>query len=249
MYPDSNYFASAGLPSKAETISYWIAPDTSSERVGQYVLYRRVNDTPPSIVAKGILLQPGARLFRYYKADSLGRPVEIPAAQLPLYHSAAIHGSQADSGRSALTDSIRIIRLHVDAVFTDPDKGQVTRTVESGVRLLNAGLVRYAACGEPPLGAALTATVQAGPQVSLTWNRAGDEGAGEKDVERYALYRRPAGSTDWGEPFASVAAGLVNYEYADLAVAAGEQWEYGLVAQDCTPASSALAASAPVLIP
>ncbi len=250
IYPDSTYFAAAGVPSKAETISFWIAPDSTPGHTGEYALLRRVNDRPPNIVATGLLITPGEPVFRYFKTDSLGRAVEIPTSALPLIHTAAMHGDPSDSARSALTDSVRLVRMHVAGTYDDPDRGRVTRTVDIGIRLLNAGLVKHSACGEPPVGSGtLTATPEAGPRVELTWDAAVDEAAGEKDVERYALYRRLFGATDWGEPFASVAAGLTTYSYVDNAVTSGEQWEYGLVAQDCTPANSSLVAAGPVLIP
>jgi prepilin-type N-terminal cleavage/methylation domain-containing protein len=249
IYPESTYADGVGVPSRAETISFWIEPDSTPGHTGEYALYRRVNDRPASIVATGLLVTDDQPVFTYYKTDSLGAAIEIPAASLPLVHTAAIHGAADDTARSALTDSIRLVRMHVEGAYDDPDHGRVTRTVDIGIRLLNAGLVKHSACGDPPIGSTLSVTVEAGPQVELTWDAATDETGGEKDVERYALYRRPFGSTDWGEPFASVAAGLATYSYVDNAVASGEQWEYGLTAQDCTPANSSLSSAGPVSIP
>ncbi|HET7585144.1 MAG TPA: hypothetical protein VFK13_09555 [Gemmatimonadaceae bacterium] len=248
-YPDSTYFAAAGVQSKAETISFWVAPDSTPGHDGEYALYRRVNDRPANVVATGLIVTKGVPVFRYFKTDSLGRAIEIPASKLPLFHSAAIHGAPDDTARSALTDSIRVVQLHVDGAYDDPDRGRITRSVDIGIRLLNAGLVNQSSCGEPPVGSTLKASVDSLSQVELTWDAGVDEVGGEKDVERYALYRRPAGATDWGEPFASVAAGLATYSYTDNAVTSGEQWEYGLVAQDCTPANSSLSAAGPILIP
>ena len=50
-YPDTTYMQNVGVPSNAETISYWLSPDSTSTRTNQYVLFRRVNARPPKVVA------------------------------------------------------------------------------------------------------------------------------------------------------------------------------------------------------
>ncbi|MGH7717916.1 MAG: prepilin-type N-terminal cleavage/methylation domain-containing protein [Gemmatimonadaceae bacterium] len=250
-YPESTYFGAKGLESRAETVSYWVAPD--SARPGEWIMWRRVNNTPPRVVTQGLVIASGVPVFRYFKFDVNGQPVEIDGSRLPLIHSAAIHDSPADTAKSALTDSIRTVRIDVTTRVNDPDKGVVTRSLQSTVRVVNAGLVNYTVCGDPPLGTALVGTPNLLPknprQVTLTWLPSLDEVAGEKDVMRYALYRRPQGAADWGEPFASVAAGLANYQYVDKNVKKDDKWEYAIVAQDCTPNSSDLMSTGVINVP
>jgi type II secretory pathway pseudopilin PulG len=255
-YPSMTYVqgttgGGAALDSRAETVSYWLAADSSTSETDDYVMFRRVNDLTPTVVAKGQLVQPGQPVFSYYKADSLGALIQIPSTLLPLVHTAMVHGSNEDTARSALTDSIRAVRVHLASVYRDVRGDSALRTVEGTIRLLNAGLTRFSSCGEPPLGSALLGVAVAGTPswVHLSWPPSGDEGGGERDVERYALFRRLSGSTDWGEPFASVPGGLATYTYDDLAVNTGEAWEYALIAQDCTPSSSSVSTVGPILIP
>ena len=257
LYPDTTYYQSATgagptLPSRAETVSYWVSLDSSTARVDDYVLFRRVNDMAPAVVARAIVLPPGQPIFSYFKVDSLGVPRQIANTLLPLYHFERIHGANSDTGKSALTDSIRSVRVRISSVYKDARGDSALRAVEGSIRLLNAGLVKYSSCGEPPLPSALAAapgTNALGEKiVSLSWVRSIDEGSGERDVERYALFRRVFGSPDWGEPIASVPSGLVNYQYVDGDVVVGDIWEYGLISQDCTPASSSLSTAGPISI-
>jgi prepilin-type N-terminal cleavage/methylation domain-containing protein len=255
-YPDTNYTqgsAPMDPPSAAETISYWFAPDPAPVTAGDYALFRRVNAGAVNVVARGLLFTAGEPVFRYFKADSMGALVEIASAQLPLHHSAKIHNSLADSANSAQTDSVLVVRVRLRGRYTDRNGSAIIRTSESSIRLMNAGLIRHSTCGETPVfGQALgaVASIVAGERlVTLTWNKASDEGAGEKDVEKYAVYKRLSGSVGFTEPFASIAAGLPNYSFTDIQVAQGEQWIYGVSAQDCTPANSSISSSVTVVIP
>jgi hypothetical protein len=64
------------------------------------------------------------------------------------------------------------------------------------------------------------------------------------------IYRQtfPIG-TNWGDPLASIPAGLANYIYSDPAVASGQVYQYAIAAQDCTPMLSTLAQTVPVAVP
>lgn len=250
-YPDSTYRQSGTLGS-AETISYWLSADPQGTRGDEYILYRRVNNTTAQIVAKNIIIPAGQPAFRYYKTDTLGQAIEINQGLLPIYHSAAIHGSPGDTARSALTDSIRSVRVKLAGMYHDPRRGDIIDTSTATIRIMNAGLINRSSCGEPPVfGQTVTATVDVGPpaSVTLTWNRATDESGGEKDVERYALFKRASGASAFGEPFTSIAAGLTTYSYTDTDVGSGQSLIYGVAAQDCTPSTSSIAQSSTVVIP
>jgi hypothetical protein len=251
-YPDSTHMRSAGAPSGAETISYWLRRDSTSAATNEHILWRKVNNGTPRVVAKGIIRNPTDTVFQYYR-DSAGVIVPIAKGVLPLFHKAATHGIKSDSGKLAWVDSIRTIRVRMNVVFRDRN-GPVYRRLDHTIRLMNSGLVRRSICGEPPLGTTPSAVASLDtlgfPLVTLTFNPALDETAGERDIERYALYRRPADQAGtMSEPFASIPAGLESYTFVDTDVQTGQQWIYGVASQDCTPAISSVTSTSTVTIP
>ena len=58
LYPDTNYMQNTGVPSNAETISFWLSQDSTSTHSNEYILFRRVNARPPKVVARGIIYDP-----------------------------------------------------------------------------------------------------------------------------------------------------------------------------------------------
>lgn len=248
LYPDTNYLVS-GVPSNAETISYWLSQDSSSAYTNDYILWRRVNARPVKMVARGIQFNSGDTLFRYFKTDSLGTLTEISQAALPLIHTAPIHGMQADTGKSALTDSIRQVRAQFTSAFHDARSGQTTtRRLNLTIKLMNAGLIHHITCGNPPIApTAVTAVVTAAngttipnSYVTISWTKSIDDGAGENDVERYAIYRRLQGTTQFDQPIGSLPGGKATYSFQDADVVSGQQWVYAVAALDCSPATSSL---------
>jgi hypothetical protein len=255
VYPDTTYLASKGVASGAETISYWLRPDsTSSVLPKRYVLFRRVNATAPTLVARGIV-KDAVPVFTYYTSDTLGALVSVPTTLLPLYHS-KVHGSYADTGRAAITDSIRSVRMHFLASTRDPRTGKEgARSVEMQVRLMNSGLLKRSMCGLPPYAPGAPTAVSSAPSaevkaVSLTWSGSGDDMAGEKDIERYAIFRRLSTEAAFADPIASVPASVkASYSFTDTQVMPGVSYIYGVAAQDCTPQMSpASAAAIPVFV-
>ena len=242
-YPDSNYMNGA-IASPAETIQYWLVKDSAATRTDQYILYRRVNSLPQRLVAKGIIVPAGTNFFQYMKPNITGGLDSIRASKLPLFHSAPIHGSPADTGSSALTDSIRVVRMTVTGLYNDPDKGAIMKTVVSSTKLLNAGMSRSSVCGDKPI-AVVSATATPFPpvgyptKVTITWAKSLDQDDGEKDVGRYMVFKKPAASTDWGNPIADIAASQDTYTLDDTTLPNG-LWTYGIIAQDCSPANSAV---------
>jgi hypothetical protein len=256
LYPDTNYTYNIGVPSNAETITYWLSRDSTSPRSYEYILFRRANARPAKVVARGIIYNPGDTVFRYWKSDTAGTLTPVSPALLPLVHSAPMHGSPADTARSALTDSVKQLRVTFKSLYRDPKTNvDVVRTVAQTIHLMNAGLIRRSTCGQPPLGVTPSATATAaGPGVPQTfvtvgWTPSIDDGAGEKDVERYAIYRRLASVATFDEPFASVPAGAASYSFKDTDVTSGQQWVYGVSAQDCTPSSSPIGSTSTVTVP
>ena len=260
-YPDSMYYQNAGVPSLAETISYWLSRDSTSKRTNEYILFRRVNGRPIKVVARGLIYNSQDTIFQYFKGDTTGALSPISPAVLPLVHSAPIHGAPNDTGRSAAIDSIRQVKVQFTSVFHDPRTGQDTyRRLQTTIHIMNAGLIHHSTCGQPPLGVSPTATVTPAdgitvfqPYVTVSWSPSVDDGTGEKDVERYAIYRRLSSDPAFDQPIASAPAGLdsnsTSYSFTDTGVLSGQSWIYGVAAQDCTPSSSPIGAAAAVTIP
>ena len=250
-YPDSNYM-NGPIASPAETIQYWLVKDSSATRTDQYVLYRRVNNLPQRLVAKGIIVPAGTNFFQYMRPNSSGGLDSIKAAQLPLFHSAPIHGSPADTGTSALTDGIRVVRMTVTGLYNDPDKGPIMKTVVSSTKLLNAGMSRSSVCGDKPIAVTTAVAVPtpagAPTKVTISWNSSLDQDAGEKDVGRYMVFKKKVGALDWGSPIADLAATQALYSLDDTTLPSGN-WVYGVIAQDCSPSNSAVTSTNPINVP
>ncbi|MDB4915048.1 MAG: hypothetical protein JWM95_2692 [Gemmatimonadetes bacterium] len=256
MYPDSTYTASSGVQSGAETISYYLRPDSTQSITGRYLLFKRVNATTPSLVARGIVKDSRDTMpfFTYYKSDTLNRLRPILKTQLPLYHG-IVHGAVDDTGKFALTDSIKAVRIHFLTASRDLRTGKdALRTVEVMVRLMNSGLLDRVSCGQPPYPTATPTVVSSVAnalvkQVTISWSASVDQAGGEKDIERYAIFRRPQAVATFGDPITSVpASAATTYSFVDKNVVAGQTYVYGIAAQDCTPLLSAVTSSAAVLV-
>ncbi|HEY0969469.1 MAG TPA: prepilin-type N-terminal cleavage/methylation domain-containing protein [Gemmatimonadales bacterium] len=241
-YPAADYRSPAGEGSDAETISYWLTADPGAARADQFALWRRVNDGDSVLVARKLIVRAGRPFFQYLKPELGDTLRPIASSRLPAYHTVAMHGSSADTGAFAVVDEVRAVRIVTEVLYTDPRLGDTTHVSEATIRLLNAGLIRRSTCGTAPLGTTLSVVNNPGGIVTLSWNASIDETGGEQDVERYALFRRPAGAPDWGEPFRSVPARGGPYAVDDTEVKPiGSQWQYSILAQDCTPMNSARA--------
>jgi prepilin-type N-terminal cleavage/methylation domain-containing protein len=255
-YPDTSYLAAGGQNSPAETIILYFTPDSTTPRSDDYLLMRQVNNQPPELVARN-LLRTGAAFFSYYRISAPpGASASIdsvPSSQLPWTHSVAIHLSPKDTGAAAQIDSIRAVLVTMTATNGQTGTAERRRSLTRLIRMPNAGLAQRNTCGDQPLlGTALTAaltTVNGAPAVALTWNQATDEAGGERDVIRYVLWRKHPTDPDWGDPYLSIPAGNPTYAYQDAAVVSGEQYQYALAAQDCTPSLSTLATSGTVVVP
>jgi prepilin-type N-terminal cleavage/methylation domain-containing protein len=245
-WPSIQYFR-GGPSSAAETISFWVAPDNSPGSSGRYALFRRVNAMPIDTLARGIVLDPLTPPFTYQTINAAGVVQDVPISSLPAIH-VPIHGAPSDTGSSGLTDQIRFVKVHLQGTFIERDGTISYRPADASIRLLNAGLLNHATCGDAPVFAQSVAAVASAGKVVISWNRASDESGGEKDVEKYVIYRRLT-TAAFGDPLASIPAGQASYSFTDTQVSSGNVWVYGVAAEDCGGQFSPLSTSSQVTVP
>jgi prepilin-type N-terminal cleavage/methylation domain-containing protein len=243
-YPDSTYLQGTGLISNAETISYWVTPDSTTLRPDDYLLLRQVNNALPTVVARGLVFPTGGPAFRYFMpGTTVNSRVEVIAPTIPLYFK------EGNIGPDTMLAKLSEVRVQLMAVYKDPIEGDVYRSVNENVPLLNAGLLHVSACGVPPQApASITPTAwSSGDSIGVTWAASNDELAGQRDVKSYSVYRRDTTGGSWGTPIYTVpSAGTPAYAFEDKTVPLGQNYQYGVVARDCTPALSTLTASGTV---
>lgn len=257
-YPDTNY-NSGPSNSASETISFYFRRDSSTARTDDFILWRRVNTLAPEVVATNVLRTSGTPFFAYFRVRAAaGTGVlsmsQIAAAELPMRHSRPIHLALNDTGALARIDSIRAIRISFTITNGLTGGEERLRALSRLVRLPNAGLVNTRSCGDQPIfsssiladtvrdaGGALVARVQ--------WVRSVDEASGERDVERYVVWRKLTTDPDWGDPYVALPGGDSLYTYIDGGVASGGAYLYAVSAQDCTPSLSTQRTSGTVTIP
>ena len=255
VYPDSNYLQGGLINSPAETITFFFAPDSTTSRSDDYVLFRQVNNLAPEVVSRNITQTGAVPFFQYYwQVIVAGSPAiqQVPNDSLPFWHSVPLHLSLADVGPAARIDSVRAVLVSFSVTNGLSGSSERRRPLSRYIRLPNVGLSTKKTCGDPPiLGTGIAAVWNpATTGVDLTWNAAVDELTGERDVVRYVIWRRSISDSAWGDPFLSIPPqGSSPYLYTDRDVTSGSKYQYGLAAQDCTPANSNLVASAEVDIP
>lgn len=238
MYPDSTYYQSSGLLSNAETVSYYFTPDSTTSVAGEYLLLKRINNAAPTLLARGIVFPGGAPGFRYFiPGAAVNSRVELTTPTLPLYYQ--IGSVTPDSILAQISE----IRVQLKAMYVDPVEGNVYRSANENVPLLNAGLAHTQGCLSPPLApATLTQTAApSGDSVGVSWPASGDEIGGKHDVKSYSVFRQVNGTGVWNTPIYTIAAaGTATYAFQDKAVPLGPSYTYAVVARDCTPSLSGL---------
>jgi prepilin-type N-terminal cleavage/methylation domain-containing protein len=259
-YGDTVYRSSGGSRGPAELLILYLTPDTTTTVADDFVLYRQVNDAAPEPISDGIRRLGAAPFFQYWIAapeESAGGLFQaIPDGDLPLAHAEPFHLAPADTGASARVDSVRAVAIRF-AVWPNEDTTVVRPlSVNRMIALPNAGVSPVSSCGSAPLLGttfsldAVAATDGSGsPLIELSWPAALDEGGGETDVIRYAVWRRTLPDTDWGDPRFSLPAGAAPYVYSDATVQSGTTYEYAVAAQDCTPTMSSMTTSGVVIVP
>jgi prepilin-type N-terminal cleavage/methylation domain-containing protein len=255
-WPDTSYQVGV-TNSPAEMIVMFFAPDTLTARTDDYALYRQVNAQAPELVATNLLKTGTTPFFQYYEkiVPVSGMPYAqaVPNGSLPLIHTARFHQSVADTGAFARVDKLKAARVAFDASNGRTGIAERRRSTSVLLDFPNAGIAVLSTCGDAPLlGAvgfnAAVITLPGGPAVRLRWTPASDETGGERDVQRYVVWRKLP-TEGWVEPFASIPAGSANYEIIDLNVVPATTYNYAVAAQDCTPNNSVLSSTASATIP
>ncbi len=246
-YPPKNYRLANGTRSTAETIILFFTPDGSTTRNDDYVLNLRLNALTATAVARNILPDSLGRPFFEYLRVSAGNLITVPSASLPLKRRELVTGiTLADSVAYQLPDSVRAIRLNFRVTNGKTGAEERRWAVSTVVRVPNNGLPQPIVCGRTPLApAAFNAvpdTIPGSGLVTLDWTPSPDQVGGENDVRLYLVFRRldtiPA--VDW-ELMANVRADTTTlYNFPVTSNTSGQEYEFAVASQDCTPAVSSL---------
>jgi prepilin-type N-terminal cleavage/methylation domain-containing protein len=241
-YPAGDYKTGAGVPSPAEAISFWFAPDTETTRSDDYVLLRQVNASTPEVVVRNVLPDSVYPFFRYMylSKDGSGNDIidTIPGATLPITYA---------SSPIIANDQMRGVIISFIVSNGLADTAERTRPVSVIASLPNVGMRALQTCGGPPLpvGAPTAAWNAVTHSIDLTFTASPDETGGERDVIRYAITRKSTSSPVWRNVAFIPAGGASPYPYSDPSVVQGggiTYW-YAVAAQDCTPAFSSTLSS------
>ena len=65
-YPSTTY-TTGGINSPAETIIFYLRPDSTTSRTDDYILFEQVNNQPAEIVSRNIIGSASTYFFKYYK--------------------------------------------------------------------------------------------------------------------------------------------------------------------------------------
>jgi len=249
VYPSADYTLEGGFNSPAETIVLFFSDNLETARGDDFLLMRQVNANPPEVLVRNVIRDSiNLPFFRYFKlrvaaAGQLPALVQVPNGEVPMAHTLAVHGNTADLSPNSRIDSLRAVLVSFRVTTGETGPLERTERISMTIPLPNMGLKQLKICGSQPVfGQPLLAvfdTTGGVDKVNLTWIRAFDEIAGERDVIRYTLWRRkinPPPAEAYGDPLTSVSAGFPNYLYVDAQnVERDVTYEYRIAAQDCSP--------------
>ncbi len=247
-YPTAAYTDPSGSTGKAETIQYYLLPDTAGGNTNLYVLYRRVNDRDSTLVTRNLYLASDSNFFfRYYSVNASGTTSAIANASLPIYWDDSL----------SRADSVTAVQLRVTGRFWDSrNRVNIYRNLYATVKLRNALQLFSARCGAVPATPdSLGVTVENAPagqklDVRLGWSGVAGDSTAPRDVRQYVLYRRLSGATTW-TPIGSrpaVRGSAYRFQDFDVPVVAGT-YEYGVAARDCSGLSALRTGTSTVTFP
>ncbi len=240
-YPAADYMQ-ASVPSPAEAITFWFAPDTETTRTDDYVLLRQVNSSAPEVVVRNVLPDSVYPFFRYMylKVDAAGAQTvdTIATSNLPKSY---------DADTILSKDRLRGVVISFQVTNGLADTAQRTRTVSVIASLPNIGMRQLQTCGAKPLPVPTPLVSKLSPgKLRVQWTASPDENGGERDVIRYAVTRMASFAPGVWTNVASIPAGGV-YDITDTGLNTTVAYSYAVAVQDCTPAFSPAVSSGPVV--
>ncbi len=240
-YPAQDYLDAAGARSRFETVTFFLLPDTISDREDDYALFRRVNGRDSTLVVRNLQV-PADSAFFSYLAWTGSALAPIAEGRLPLpWDSLAV-------------DSIRAVGIRATGMYRDRASGAVTmRTVRWTTMLRNAATRLGTSCGAAP-GApssvvAAKSTATQPYRVTLTWSRSADDGTGANDVRRYVVLGRASGATNYATLGTVTATGAATYRWDRGIPSELGTREYTVQAVDCGGAPSSVPTASSVTLP
>ena len=151
-YPTVNYKTSSGVTSPAETIIYWFAPDASTSRTDDFILWRQVNNGTAEVVSRNILAWTGVKFFQYQylnAADTANETLSaLPTSKYPITFSGTIH------------DSLRTVQVNYRVTNGLTGSDERIQPVTFTVGMPDVGNAIISQCGTAPVfTSAVTAVV------------------------------------------------------------------------------------------
>lgn len=248
VYPPQTFTDPSGEAGKAETIQYYLLPDTAGGNTGLYVLYRKVNDRDSTLVTRNLYVSSDSNFFfRYYSTGTTGTTSAVPNADLPVYWDDSL----------SRADSITAVEVRATGRYWDArSQVNVYRSLFVTVSLRNAIRLLPLRCGiAPPTPDSVGVTVETAPAgaklaVRLDWSAVAGDSTSPRDVLQYVVYRRLSGATTWTPIGSTPARRTSSYRFEDFALpmTAGE-YQYGLAARDCSALGSVRVGTETVTIP
>lgn len=249
-YPAQTFLLGNGAPSPAETKIFWFAPDSSTSRTDDYILWERSNAGTQEYIAKNILAYPSRPFLEYFMARRLGTGLDtvviasgslLPLKRLVLQPSF----TSTDTANAVRPDSVRAIRINLRITNGKTGSEERTRDFSQVMQVPNNGLPSPNVCGRSPMPPnsfnAVQDTVVGGGTIFLNWTRSPDHGNGEYDVRQYVLYQRDDTATVWKDPLMMIRADTTTaYSIRLGGLVPGQAFDFGIAAQDCTPSQSTI---------
>jgi len=238
-YPVADYFWGGATTSRAETISIYFRPDSSTADPLDFVMLQRINATRSELIARNIRAYPGRPFFEYWwdstSVTGLTTYKQLAAARVPVRHPVI-------GGATALVDSIRTVRLNMVVTNGDLTADSTSRMVSTMIQIPNNGLAPISTCGDTPLspsGSFTADTVgQGAGGVLISWGTSPDELTGERDISQYNLYYMLVADSVW-HPLTTQAAGFSPYSMP-VTLMPDSTYDFAVAALDCSPAESPL---------
>ncbi len=250
VYPTTDFVLGNGTPSPAETYILYLQADTDTPRNDDYILWQRVNNGTPEMLARGLLPATGGKPFFEYLLErelSTGDTMFVatgsllPLTRRPLSEAA----SAADSINFSRPDSVRAVRMNYRITNGKSGTEERIRDISTVIEVPNNGVPMASVCGRPPLppGALTVTEVGVGlGEAQVQWTRSSDQDGGEVDVRQYVLWRRPASEPAFDAPLLYVRSERDTVTYTSMLNdnTPGTAYVFGVAAQDCTPAFSSV---------